>query len=174
MTTRRRASTALGPLGVAALALAAVGCGDDTEAEPRAVTPAKVIVTAIRGVVDTELSTTTEPDASTPIVYVVSVAENGISPGAQADVASALRDDIEVRFADQRAEAIDEGGDGAPVPDGGVLLVIGEIPAEGRSIEVAIEVYRNEDDWRKAVFTFRFGGDEWSVTSSSAVPLVVS
>jgi len=173
MTTRRRASTALCPIGVAALVLAAVGCGDDSEADPRSVTPARVIVAAIRGVVDTGPSTT-EPDAPTPIVYVVSVAENGIAPGAQADVASELRDEIDVRFADGRDEAIDEDSGGAPVRDGGVLLVIGEIPAEGRSIEVPIEVYLDEEDWRKALFTLRFGGDEWSVTSSSDVPLVVS
>ena len=37
-----------------------------------------------------------------PVVYVVSIGEDGISAGAQADVASTLRDEIDVRFADER------------------------------------------------------------------------
>ena len=68
----------------------------------------------------------------------------------QADVAAELDDDAEIRFADERSEALLEDADDEPVRDDGVLMAIGRGRA-GRATryEVEVEVYRSEDDSSK-------------------------
>jgi hypothetical protein len=167
----------------AGFGLALGACGDDdTTDDPTVETtgstlPANddvAIVTAAIRQVSSRGVPADDPDR-TPVVYVVSVAEGGISAGIQADVVSQLRDEVDVRFADAREEAIEESDPTAPVPDDGVLLVIGDIAEVGRPVVVAVEIYRNVDDWTKSLFTVApegvTGDDAWDVTSTSEVPL---
>ncbi|CAN5827216.1 hypothetical protein BH24ACT5_BH24ACT5_25410 [soil metagenome] len=143
------------------LVVGAVAC-DDPSSE-HGTRESRVLMSVIREVATTA---TTDPE-STPVVYVVSVAENGVAATVQAEVAAELKDDIDLRFADERAEAVEEDVDGQPVPNDGVLLLVGDIPVDGSVIDVPIEIYHSETDRSKASFTFTEADDDWSVTATS-------
>ena len=167
----------------AGIGLALGACGDDdapddptieTTASTLPASDDVAIVTAAIREVASEGVPADDPER-TPVVYVVSVAEGGISAGVQADVVSQLRDEVDVRFADERAEAIEDSDPAAPVPDEGVLLVIGDIAETGRPIVVSVEIYRNAEEWSKSLFTFApvpsSEDGTWDVTETSEVPL---
>lgn len=165
IATGRRLAAVLVAVLVAGLAAA---CGSSPEESG---VPVDAVLVAVVRSVTGETPATTEA-GPLPVVYVVSTAEDGLSPGDQAAVASQLRDDVDVRFADRREEALDDAEPGVPVVDAGVLLVVGEIPARGGVVELPVEVYRDAGDHRALVFTLRAAGDEqWAVTATSAAPL---
>lgn len=95
---------------------------------------------------DTEPVVDDAGDEVLPVVYVASDSGDTIDVGLQAAVAERTVDDAVVRFADERAEAIEEGVDGDPVKDDGVLLVLGEMPEPGPSMTFAVTRYRTVDD----------------------------
>jgi hypothetical protein len=162
MIGRRLASLVL-------LAIAIGGCGDD-DADVDGVHAADVLAAAIRDVVAGQ-PVPTDTEGYTPVVFVVGVGENGIDAGVQAEVATALRDDIDVRFADAREEPIDSGEEDEPVRDGGVLLLVSDVPESGNPVEMTVEIYRSLSDWTKAIFTITVGADTSSVTATSLVAL---
>lgn len=145
---------------VAAIAVASCTEDDDTGARQVA-----VLVAAIREVVADVPSADIDPPL--PVVYLVGAGEVEFAATVQADVAEDLQDEVDVRFADDRDEAIDANAVDAPVPDEGVLLMVGEIP-DGDPIEVSIEMYRSEDDQPGiVVFSMSADDDGWSVTATS-------
>ena len=89
----------------------------------------------------------------------------------QAEVANELHDDIDVHFADAREEPIDSGAEGEPVIDGGVMLLVSDVPESGNTVEMSVEIYRSLSDWTRAIFTFTGADDRWSVTATSLVAL---
>lgn len=115
-------------------------------------------------------------EAPLPVVYVISTGEDDIAAAAQAATAQALHDVVDVRFADDRDEALILDAPDRPVRDEGVLLAVGEIPADesGGSVEVAVEQYRSVDDRTRHVFTVAVRDDAWIVTSTSNVPTTTS
>jgi hypothetical protein len=129
---------------------------------------AAVVEQVIRSIVEDE---PTEPDVM-PVVYVVG-GETSISIDVQASVAASLVNEMDIRFADERAEAIDESLEQAPVRDAGVLLVIGKVPNEGRRIDVLAERYRAVDDVDNVVVSLRWREPEWSVTSTTVLPPLI-
>lgn len=145
------------------------GCGD--EGGKSATRRTEVVTATIRFVAaDVRSSDVTVPD-ELPVVYVVSVGEESLSAGLQADVVAELRDDIDVRFSDSRDEAIDETTPTEQVRDDGVLIVIGEVPKLGNPVAVPVEIYHARHEHTKVVLTFVPAGDEWEVTATSEVPL---
>ena len=162
MTRRTLASLVL-------LAITVSGCGDD-DADANGVHAADVLTAAIRDVVDGQPASA-DAEEHKPVVFVVGIGEDGIKAAVQAEVATELRDDIDVRFADAREEPIDGGVEGEPVLDGGVLLLISDVPESGDPIELSVEIYRSLSDWTKAIFTFSSADETWSVTATSLVPL---
>jgi len=129
---------------------------------------AQVYVATIREVVGQQ-PPLEEPDALA-VVYVMPVGETTIGADVQAEVVGELRDDADVRFADERAEAVEEDGEGEPVRDGGVLVAVGELTPEGDPVVMEVEVYRSELDWSKTLLTFAERSSQWTVTSSSVLP----
>lgn len=155
---------------LAMLALVGVaGCRD--EGNKTAERTAAVVEATIRHVASQHPLAEDAEVGDLPVVYVVSVGEEALSAGIQADVVSALRDDVEVRFADAREEAIDETAPTAPVKDGGVLVVLGDVPKLGNPVVVSLEIYTARHEHTKMVFSFVPSGDQWDVTASSVVPL---
>jgi hypothetical protein len=151
-------------VGVASLLLS---CGEATAIEGTARRSA-VIEQLIREIVGDE---PVEPETG-PVVYVLGV-DGTISIEVQASVAASLVDDIDVRFADERSEAIVEVSDEQVVRDDGILLVIGDIPEEGRTIDVEVERYRSLDDRDRVVVSLRWRDPEWTVTSTLVPPAVI-
>jgi hypothetical protein len=127
-----------------------------------------VIIATVRDVL-TEQPPPADPD-DLPVVFVVGVGEHEIGADVQAEVTRELDEDAVVRFADERDEAVEEDEAHVPVIDAGVLLVLGEVPGEGDTVEVAVEVYRSDQDWSRRVLTIASGPSQWTVTSSSVLP----
>ncbi len=152
---------------VAGVALAvAAGCdggGDDVPSRA-----AQVYLATIRAAT-ADQPPPADPEAL-PVVYVVAVGETAIPADVQAEVAAVLRDERDVRFADERDQAIHADLAAAPVRDEGTLVAIGEVPPNTESVDVEVEVYRSDEDWSKAVMTVAEGSSQWSVTSSSLLP----
>jgi hypothetical protein len=145
--------------------VAAGGC--DGSGDDGASRDAQMYVATIR-VVLAEQPPPPQPDVL-PVVYVVGVGETKIPADVQADVAVDLDDDADIRFADKRAEAIIEDEAHAPVRDDGVLLAVGDLPADARPMLLEVEVYRSDQDSSKVVFTIGRRSSQWTVTSSSVL-----
>lgn len=152
-------------LAAVAAVAGATGCDGSTYAEMSR--EAQVYVATIREVADEQPPA--EPDVL-PVVYVISIAEEEIAADVQAEVAAALNDDVEVRFADDRSETVLEDEANIPVRDDGVLLALGALATEGESVAMVVEVYRSDADWSRRVLTIARGSSQWTVTESSVVP----
>lgn len=141
-------------------------CGDSSEAELSR--EAQILVATIE-----EVLAERNPAAGTdelPVVYVEPLGDEDIGATVQADTASEMREIADVRFADERSEALDEDEPGMPVRDDGILVAIGPVPEEGDPVDVEVEIYRSEDDWSTALFSFAVRSSAWTVTSTSVVP----
>lgn len=154
-----------------AAVLAATGAaGCDGSAREQMSRDAQVFVAAIRDVVDDQ-PPPADPDVL-PVVYVIGVGEEEIAADVQAEVAVELKDDIDVRFADERSEAVRANEDHAPVRDEGVLIAMGALPPDrgAEAVDVTVEVYRSDADWSKRVLTVGRRSSQWTVTSTSLLP----
>jgi hypothetical protein len=141
-------------------------CGDGSQAELSR--PAQIFVATIQEVLAEQ-----NPAAGTddlPVVYVEPLSDEEIGATVQANTARELRDVADVRFADERSEALLEDEPGMPVRDDGILVAIGDVPDEGDPVDVEVETYRSEDDGSTALFTFGLASSGWTVTSTSIVP----
>ena len=150
---------------VALLGAVAVGCSDDPDTVDGSAREAAVIEAVVRSVAGDSVD---DPE-TTPVVYVVAADGRTIPIDVQATVAEALVDDVDLRFADDRAETVDDGEDGVPVRDEGTLVAIGEVPESGTVIDVPVERYVSESDNEIMVMTLRFADPDWSVTSTASV-----
>lgn len=124
-----------------------------------------VLVVSIRDVVGGP--PTADSREALPVVYVVGAGEHEVAATVQSDVADELQDEVDVRFADERDEAIETGEPDQPVRDSGVLLMVGDVPEDGNRIDVPIEIYRSELDTAMVVFTVVERTSSWVVTATS-------
>lgn len=153
----------------ACLMLAVVLAACDGQGDENGDVAVEVVTAVVREVV-AGLPAGEDPDAR-PVLYVLSIGEDGISAAVQADVVETLVDDVDVRFADERSETLDGGEPGEPVHDGGVLVAVGDIPDSGGEVDVVVEIYRDADDQSRVVYSFAREASEWRVTSTSVLPL---
>jgi hypothetical protein len=123
------------------------------------------VVTAVVRDVVAGLPPGEDPD-DRPVVYVLPVGEQEIAATVQADVAEALVDDVDVRFADERAEAVEGDEPNEPVHDDGVLVGVGDLPESG-PVEVVVEIYRDAREQSRVVYTFGRESSEWRITATS-------
>lgn len=145
-----------------------VGAGCDGSGDDEGSRDAQVYVATIRDVLARQ-PPPDDPDVL-PVVYVVAVGETRIPADTQAAVAAKLDEEAEIRFADERSEALLEDQEHMPVRDHGVLVAVGELPAEADPVEMDVEIYRSDEDWSKVVLTIARRSSQWTVTSSSVVP----
>jgi hypothetical protein len=148
--------------------LVVVAASCDGPADEEMSREAQIYLAAVRQVI-AEQAPPASGDDELPVVYVVPVGESDIGATVQAEVAGELREQAEVRFADDRSEAVLEDDEGMPVRDEGTLIAIDEVPAEGEPIDVEVEVYRSAADSSKVVFTFAPRSSQWAVTSTSVL-----
>ena len=152
---------------VAAAIVSAAGCGSDDPGEPAASVSTDAVLTAlVDWTVASEGPTTTTDDEPPPVVYITASNGDTIDAAVQASVVADTADDATVRFADDRSEAIDDTTEDQRVHDDGVLLVVGELPAEPTG--VTVERYRALDDTSVFVVTVVPDGDRAAVTGVTA------
>lgn len=155
--------------GLAVLVATGIVAGCDDPTNNRTSRDAQVYVATIRDVL-ADQPPPPKPDVL-PVVYVVGDGETKIPADVQAEVAADLDDDAEIRFADERVEALLEDEQHRPVRDDGVLMVVGALPTEAGPIDVDVEVYRSDADWSRLVLTVARGSSDWTVTSTSVLPV---
>lgn len=151
--------------GIAALTACGASANDPETTQGRA---AQVYEMAIRSIVEDELGdTTTTDDEPRPVVYVVGLDGRRIDDEVQAKLVQELDDDINLHIQDDRSEAIDDSEDDEPVREEGILVLLGPVPEEGPRFDLQLERYQSLDAHEELLMSFRFDGEDWSVTSTS-------
>jgi hypothetical protein len=151
-----------GMRGAVAVVLLAAGCGSDG-GEDTTQRSAQVYEAIIAGVV---VDDARPADGSTPVIYAVADGTEPIPLAVQAHVADAMKEDADVRFADSRADVIDESDAREPVDDDAVLVLLGPVPERGRRVQVPVQIYRAQTDQSSLVVTLMQSGDRWTVRST--------
>ena len=151
---------------VAALLVAGACSDDDPDTVDGSAREAAVIEAVVRSVAAAPTNT---EEGSTPIVYVVAADGRTIPIEVQAAVAEAFVDEVDLRFADDRAQAIDDDAEQMPVLGAGTLVAIGVVPESGMVIDVPVERYVSDSDSELMMVTLRFADPDWTVTSTAAV-----
>lgn len=104
--------------------------------------------------------------ADTQLVFVEARGEGlGIDLDVQAAVVKSTQSVADVRFIDDRSEAIQED----QVRDGGILLAIGPAVVDGRSATIECDEYRDVDVAISRRFSLVFAGGEWVVRGEPTV-----
>jgi hypothetical protein len=147
---------------VVAIALATTACGS-SGGEDSGQRSAEVYEAILSEVVREHV----EPsEDSTPVIYALPDGPEPIAADVQAEVANAMKDDVDVRFADTRTDVVDESDVTEPVRDEAVLVQLGPVPERGRRVDVSVVVYRSQLDQESLVVTLMRTGDRWTVRST--------
>ncbi len=85
-------------------------------------------------------------DVELPVIYLTGANGGTIDVGVQAEVVGATADDVVVRFSDETKDAIDEGLEGSPVKDDGVMFVLHDLPDGDATVLTSVQRYRTLDD----------------------------
>ena len=93
----------------------AIGAACDGPADEEMSREAQIYLAAVGEVIAEQVPPTSDDD-ELPVVYVVPVGESDIDATVQAEVAGELREQADVRFADDRSEAVLEDEDGHAGP----------------------------------------------------------
>lgn len=158
-----RARTAL---ALALTVLALGGCGDDDDAggsgeQDPVERQVDIYAEVLRAVVvdaDPALA-----EAGPPVVYVAARGDDEpINVDVQAGVVVDLEEWTTIRFVDAVEEAVAVDDEGAPVRDDGMLVGLGPVPEEGRTVDVYADRYEGPE--RTVVFevTVRRTAEGWS------------
>ena len=145
---------------VAALLLLA-GCpsepGEDPDTRSASVYRAVISDMVTRYPVDTE-----DPE-QLPTLFVEAFDPTGIPLKVQVDLVTSFELTLDVRFIDDRIEAIDIEQPGSPVRIESILVGLGSIAGDD-TVDVRAELYVAETDIRAYRYTLEEGTqDEWSV-----------
>lgn len=102
------------------------------------------------------------PDAQDrPIVFVEARGEGlGVGLETQAAVVSGANDFADVRFIDDRSEAMDSDG----VRDNGLFIALGPLVEDGDLFNVECDQVLSEEESTVWFFTLRFRNDTWQLT----------
>jgi hypothetical protein len=123
-----------------------VSCGSDDGA-PGDTVDGAAAVTALVNWAAEELPVVENEsgEVELPVVYVTAQSGDTMDAGLQASVVADTTESATVRFADDRIEAIDDQTDNDAVRDGGVMLVVGELPEPAPTLTVDVEWYESLD-----------------------------
>jgi hypothetical protein len=103
------------------------------------------------------------------VLFIASRSEQVIDIDVQASVFAALESVVEVRFIDDRAEAIDDEVETEPVKGLGLLVGLGAVPPEGDTVEVYADRYRDLEQVDAWQFTVSRADGSWEVDGEPTV-----
>jgi hypothetical protein len=145
---------------VVGVALLAAACGSDGEPTNEGSTH-DAYAAVIRWFVDR-----LPGDAEQHVVFIEARGEGvGIDLDTQAAVVEVSQPFADVRFIDDRSEAIDADG----VRDGGVLLGLGPVVVEARTAVIEADEIVDEDTVVSRRFELRLVDDEWVLPGEPAM-----
>lgn len=128
------------------------GGGDDDTARDAAIYRS-VIVDVVDGS-EVEL----DEGEELPVLFIEAFGADEIPLPVQVDVVAGLVEEYEVRFIDQRDEAVEIDLPGSPVRPGSLFIGLGDIDVDGTA-EVHSELYMRTDDVRGFSYTLMEAGD---------------
>lgn len=144
-------------------ALALVGCTSDPAPALPTVTPESAYVAIVQWEVDrSEPVVDEEGNIELPVIYLASTLGGTVDVGVQAEVVATVDEAAVIRFADDQRDARDEGLEGEPVKDEGVMIVLDEFDPEQSVVDARVSRYRSIDDvatWRLEVTATEAGAD---------------
>ncbi len=148
------------------VAMLAACTGDDPG--PARIDEAEALTAVVRWSAAHATSQGVAGDAGRPVVYVVSVDGSAYPSTVQAEVARTTVDDVDVRFADDLDQAVVPDDDRAPVRDDGILLLVGPIPEPAATIEIDVDIYRDNTRTDAVRFSVVASDDGATVTAVTA------
>lgn len=108
-----------------------------------------------------------ETSEDLPVLFIEAFDADGIPLEVQVEVVAGLVERYEVRFIDDRDEAIEVDLDGEPVRAGSFLIGLGPIVLD-RAANVRSELYLSNDEVRAYRYTLTVGQDDiWEVVVGS-------
>jgi hypothetical protein len=144
-----------------------LGCTSDPASERGTVSPEHAYVAIVRWEIDrTEPVVDEDGDVEVPVIYLASGAGATVDVGVQANVVATIDDSATIRFVDQAADALDEGVEGQPVKDDGVLVVVDEFDGEQSKVDARISWYRSTDDHSTWILELTATDDGADVTAA--------
>lgn len=148
---------------VLVLALLLLGCGGGTEVDETA-RDAAIYELVIVDVV--ERSGVVLGDAEDlPVMFIEAFDADGIALEVQVEVVSNFSEQYEIRFIDDRDEAVDADVDGLPVRSNSFLIGLGPIVVDG-TVDVRSEVYRSADSVSAYRYALARRGRTWSTVGA--------
>jgi hypothetical protein len=161
--TQLRMASAL--VGLAAMSISATACSDDEPSTSGDVEAAAALTAIVEWqATEQEPVVNDNGEEQLPVIYVVAADGETIDVGVQADVAAATVDVADVRFADESAEAFDDGVDSQPVIADGVMLLVGALPEPAPTIDVELLRYHSVES--SSPFTLQISADEAATEAS--------
>ena len=150
---------------IVAAVLGSSACGADPEPEQGSAADAYAVV--VGWFVDAAATGTTLEEDGTTMVFVEPRGD-GMTFGVdmQAEIISATKPFADVRFIDDRAEALDEEG---VVREGSIFLALGPSSPRGGATTIECDDIASEDRRRSLVFELRWRGGEWVLAGEPAV-----
>lgn len=104
-----------------------------------------------------------------PVLFVESFAPDGVPLRVQVELIGDFADDYEMRFVDERAEAVQEDIEDRPVRVGNAFVGVGRIVDEDpddESVTMRIEVYVDESNLRAYRYKVTERDDDWDIDGS--------
>ncbi len=167
----------LGGRVAAAFALGAItvaGCTSDAAPTRPTVTPESAYIAIVEWELEqTEPVLDEEGNIELPVVYLASAIGGTIDVGVQAAVVSAMDEVAVIRFADDQGEARDEGLEGEPVKDDGVMIVLNAFETDQSVVEARITRYQSATDetaWTLEVTAVGAAAEVTSAASTDPQP----
>jgi len=103
-----------------------------------------------------------------PVVFMESLGEGfEMDLGLQATIVAEAQERAQVRFIDERSDALGEAGE--EVRDGGILLAVGPAAADGDEVTIDAEQFVSVDESSSWVFRLRADEDgAWTIVGAPA------
>jgi hypothetical protein len=140
--------------------LSAAGCGGGED--PQVPTPdAAAYVAAI-----TPFLPVANPD-DPPKVFMAPL-DDPLSLDEQVAIIELIGEGHDVTFIDDPEAVVDADAEGQPVQDEGLLIMLGQIPADAPYV-VRVEAYRGEADDSANLVTLAWRRDHWAVATEESV-----
>lgn len=148
----------------ATAALILTSCSSGTDGEPSS--RDSQVYTAVIAEVAAGLEVDPPGPESDPILFIESFTPDGIDLEVQVEIVAEFEDGYDIRFVDEREEAIEDDLTDRPVRPGGALLGLGPI-VDGDPLRVRVEVYEDERNIRGLRFALAGSSDEgWDIAGA--------
>jgi hypothetical protein len=148
---------------VFALAGVLIGCGIDTEVDDadRNATIYRSVIADVVGRSGVGL----DDSDDLPVLFIEAFEADGISLEVQVEVVTSFIEQYEIRFIDDRDEALEDDLEGLPVRENSVLIGLGPIVLDGTA-DVRSERYLSTDAVSAYRYTLAGRDDSWSIVGA--------